>query len=112
MSLARLMPDLLQVVRRTQVEDDYGSRDTWADVGSAIPAKVHLDQSSETLGNRDTTVTLRNSVLLGWPDVTAADRVRDQHGRTFEVDGEPQLEQTPHGRMKHTVIRLRSAADI
>jgi hypothetical protein len=40
------------------------------------------------------------------------DVIRDQNGRRFAIDGEPDFQHNPSGRLKLTVIRLRTASDL
>lgn len=112
MSLARLLTDTVTVTRPTPVQDDYGSHDTWADVGDPIPCRLQLTSSFEQIGNRDTVAAFRTCTMLGHPDVRPDDVLRDQHGRSFPIEGELDFQQDPAGRLKFTVARLRSTADL
>lgn len=112
MSLTRLLTDSVTVVRPTPHDTDYGRSSTWADVGGPYPAKLHLQASQETQLGRDTELSFRSCTISGWPDVRAADRLRDQHGRVFPIEGEPDFQQNPSGLLKITVLRLRSTVDL
>jgi hypothetical protein len=110
-SLARLLTDRVVVERRTEVEDDYGSHDTWADVvGDPIPCKLQLTSTYENVGGRDTVAAFRSCTMLGHPDIRPDDVLRDQHGRRFPVEGE--LDFTGTSRKPFTIARLRSAEDL
>lgn len=113
MSIGRLLADRVVVERRTSVQDDYGSHDTWADLpGDPLPARLQLTATSEQVANRDSVVGFRTCTLLGHPDVRPDDVLRDQRGRRFPVEGELDFQQTPDGRLKFTIARLRTAADL
>lgn len=117
MSLVGLMPNRLQVVRRTGTDDDRQRHYTWSDHGNPLPARVVPGSTFEAQGQqtgspRDTLVESLTAYLAGWPDVLPTDRVRDERGRIFDIDGQPETEQNPNGVLKLTTLRLRLATDL
>lgn len=108
----RLFPDRLQISRRTQVSDDYGVHDTWADHGDPIPAKLEQQSTYENVTNTDVVVGFTQALMPGEPDLLPTDRVTDQRGRTFAIEGDLDYQLNPGGSLKLTVVRLRKAENL
>jgi hypothetical protein len=112
-SLARLLTDSATVVRFTPGDDDPrgdGDVGTWTDVG-AYSARFQQQTSTETLDGRDTSTADWLVILPAAADVQPRDRIRDQHGQTFEVDGVPARPTRPGTGVHHIEARLRYVTD-
>jgi hypothetical protein len=112
MSLQRMMTDTLQPISRTTVQDAYGQHYTWAPVGDPLQAKITAAETFENQGTENPLVSFKTATILGWPEIDPTQRIRDQHGRDYDIDGDPDLQASPSGRLKVTIVRLRYATDL
>jgi hypothetical protein len=91
--------------RATGAADVYGNpAETW---GSPVEYRARLEQQDgvETQGDQLVTTSRYLLVLPAEAVLTAGDRVTDEDGNTFEVDGPPIKQRTPRG-VHHIEARL------
>jgi hypothetical protein len=74
-------------------------------------ARFAQETSTETLDGRDTVVTGWTVLLPAGTVLSAGDRIRDQHGIVFEVDGAPAVWTIPRGE-HHLAVRLREVGEL
>lgn len=96
MSLSAMLTQPVSILRHAAgVADDYGNESSsWA-VAETVNGR--LEQRPGTERSNDGTVVTSDWVLYLPPEtvVSAADRVSDQYGRTFEVVGPAMMASTP-----------------
>jgi head-tail adaptor len=91
--------------RTTGVADDYGNvAESW---GSPVEYRARLEQQDgvETQGDQLVVTSRFLLILPASAVITAGDRVTDEDGNTFEVDGPPIKQRTPRG-VHHIEARL------
>lgn len=91
--------------RSTGAVDDYGNpTESWS-AGTEYRARLEHSDSTEAQGDQ-LVVTSRYLLILPADAVIGAgDRVEDEDGNTFEVDGPPIKQRTPRG-VHHVEARL------
>jgi hypothetical protein len=107
-TLAKLLTDAATVIEFTAGDDPRGDGDvgTWGD-GETYPARFQQLATAEALDGRDTSSADWLLVLPADAVVTSRNRIRDQHGQTFEVVGVPARPTRPGSGVHHLEARLR-----
>lgn len=110
----KLGPHTITILRAGLVTDAYGNEGTERDWANATPTtvpgcSVQSEPSAEFTRDRDAVLIRKEVFAPPATDLTATDRV-EHDGHTFDVDGDPQLEN--HGlRTDHLYALLRRNED-
>lgn len=103
---ANVLTQTVTVTRRTTGADDgYGNQaETW---GSPADYAARLEHSDGVQTNGDQVVATSRFLLILPADavIAAGDRVTDDDGNTYDVDGPPVRQRTPRG-VHHVEARL------